>query len=58
MKEKATDIYIYIYDTYNHYIKTNGVCGTLTCNCGSGGTNACGLFWVITKDEKGMECSN
>ena len=47
-----------IYDTYNHYIKTNGVCGTLTCNCGSGGTNACGLFWIITKDEKDLECSN
>ena len=55
-KEKATDIYIY--DTYNHYIKQDGICGTLTCNCGSGGTNACGLFWVITKDEKSNKCGN
>ena len=36
-----------VYDNYNHTMKSNGICGTLTAGCGSW-TN-CGCFYVIEK---------
>ena len=36
-----------VYDYYNHTMKSNGICGTLTAACGI--WTACGCFYVIEK---------
>ena len=43
---------ILIYDTWNNNAKkATDVVGTLTLNCGANGGRACGLFWIIGKEE-------